>query len=131
MHADDASFLRAFEDASLDASAFRHRDHVRLAWLYLRREGEQRATQLMLEGIGRFAAAKGAAGVYHETLTRAWIRLVAAALARDASRDFDSFVEAHPELLDKRRPYAFYTDETLDGAAARVGWVEPDRKPLP
>ncbi len=33
----DAEFVAAFESCALPAQAFRHRDHVRLAWLYLRR----------------------------------------------------------------------------------------------
>ena len=32
----ESEFVAAFEDASLPETAFRHRDHVRLAWIYLR-----------------------------------------------------------------------------------------------
>ena len=31
----DAAFLAAFEACTLAAGAFRHYDHIRLAWLYL------------------------------------------------------------------------------------------------
>lgn len=129
---EDAEFLGAFEDGSLAAAAFRHRDHIRMAWLYVRRDGDQRGLEEALEGIRRFAERHGATRLYHETLSRVWVRLVSAALACcPETATFDEFVAAHPELLDKRRPYAFYAASTLDGDAARAAWVEPDLGPLP
>ena len=36
---DDASLLAAFQDTSLPAEAFHHREHVRVAWMYVMRYG--------------------------------------------------------------------------------------------
>jgi hypothetical protein len=128
----DTAFLAAFEAATLPGAEFRHRDHIRLAWLYVRGHGARAARRLVGRGIRRFAAAQGAEARYHETVTQAWVRLVAAAVRRHPSiDDFDAFVEANPGLLDKDTPYAFYRRETLASAAARAAWVEPDRLPLP
>ena len=33
----DSEFVDSFEDCTLPSTAFHHRDHVRLAWIYLRR----------------------------------------------------------------------------------------------
>lgn len=119
----DDDFLAAFEDARL--AALPHRDHLRLAWLYLRRDGAIAGTERVREGIQRFAAAKGAPGRYHETLTVFWIRLVARAAA-DGAPTFDELLRRHPELLCKDAPLLFYRAETLAGAAARTRWLEPD-----
>jgi len=127
----DDEFLARFEDGTLPNAAFRHRDHIRMTWLYLRREGFETGARRVRDGIRRFAAAKGATMLYHETLTSAWIHLVAAALEDGDGASFDAFTNAHPELLDKQRPWLHYRAETLAGAAARGGWVEPDRAPLP
>ena len=54
---DDATLLRNFEDGTL--SAFHHRDHVRLAWLYLKTEPPLTALARFAEGLKRFAAAQG------------------------------------------------------------------------
>jgi len=45
--------------------------------------------------------------------------------------DFDTFVDRHPALLDKRLLSRFYRSSTLAGEPARTGWVEPDLAPFP
>ena len=129
---DDEEFLRRFEDTSLPDDAFPHRAHIRMAWLYLTRHGPDGAVLRVTEGIRRFAAAKGAPGMYHHTLTLLWLRLVAAAVRETpAATSFDAFWAAHPHLADKRRAQRHYTEETLWSPAARACWVEPDRASLP
>lgn len=132
MSPEDAAFLDAFERAAIPGAEFRHRQHIRVAWLYVRRDGPRKALRRLAQGLRRFAEAQGATSRYHETITRAWLLLVAAAVRRHRSIDcFDVFVEANPGLLDKETPYAFYSRETLASDAARAAWVEPDRLPLP
>ena len=126
----DADFLAAFESASLTES--HHRDHIRMTWLYLRRGGLVVGARRVGRGIERFAAARGATTLYNETLTRLWIRLLAAALAADGGADsFEDFARVRAELLDKEYAFTCYRRETLTSAEARAGWVEPDLALLP
>jgi sigma54-dependent transcription regulator len=125
----DAEFLAAFEDGTLEP--FHHRDHVRMTWLYLRAHGEEGAEPRVAEGIQRFAVAKGAVGMFHVTLTRAWLRLVSAALRATPEGDFAAFAAAHADLIDKNRIYRHYSKETIGSPDARAEWVEPDLLPLP
>src|SRR5262249_33674074 len=67
---DDAAFLDAFERGVLPNAAFHHRDHLRLSWLYLRRDGSELGSQRVMDGIRHFAAAHGAADRFHVTLTQ-------------------------------------------------------------
>ena len=132
MEMTDEEFLRAFEDTTLPDDAFPHRAHIRMAWLYLRRDGPEAAAGPITEGIRRFATAKGAPGMYHHTMTLVWLRLVAAALRRTPDvASFDAFWAAHPDLAEKRQPQRFYSEGALWSPAARTGWVEPDLRPLP
>lgn len=132
MSPQDAAFVAAFEAAAIPSAQFHHRQHIHLAWLYIRRHGTAEGARRVAHGIRRFAAAHGATTLYHETITRAWLLLVAAAIRRHPSIDcFDAFVDANPGLLDKETPYVFYRRETLMSDAARAMWVEPDRLPLP
>ncbi len=118
----DAEFLHAFEDATLEP--FHHCDHLRVTYLYLRQFGEAGTRERLGPAILRYATAKGAAGKYHETITLAWIRLVAAALENN---DFDAMLSAHPELLDKRLLDRYYSTAALQSPEARERWVEPDK----
>jgi hypothetical protein len=128
----DLEFVRMFEACELSNDSFNHRDHIRLAWIYLQRYPEPDAQRQMAGAIRRFAAHHGKSDKYHETITVAWLRLIASAMARqpmDAS--FDELTIAAPELLDKRSIEKFYSTAVLASAAARTYWVEPDLRPLP
>lgn len=126
----DEVFLRSFEACTLPAERFGHREHVRVAWLYLRRFAYEEALTKMAEHVRRYAAANGVPGKYHHTLTVLWMKLIARAIAQDPREDFDAFLRAHPHLLDKGTPGRHYSPSRLQSAAARAGWVEPDLHPL-
>ena len=51
--------IRRFEDGTLPSSEFHHRDHVRLAWLYLNEEPPLTALARFAEGLKRFATRNG------------------------------------------------------------------------
>jgi hypothetical protein len=128
----DEDFLSAFEDLSFPAELFHHREHLRVAWLYLQSSDASRAAERMAGGIRRFANHHGATQKYHHTLTMAWMRLVASALVETPEKStFEQFMAAHPELSDKNLFVKYYSNELLQSAAAREGWVEPDLQPLP
>lgn len=128
----DADFLAAVEAATWPGEVFRHREHVRLAWLCLRERGFDAGLERVRGLIQRYAAALGATGKYHETLTRAWVELVQSALeSTPAAASFDAFLAERPELRDAKLLERYYRKETLDSATARAGWVAPDVTPLP
>jgi pyridoxamine 5'-phosphate oxidase len=125
----DEEFLQRFEAA--DLADFRHADHVRAAWAYAERDGPDGALTAMLEGIRRFADAKGATSKFHYTLTRAWVALVVDARARHPeARTAAALMAACPLLGETRAIERFYSAETLESDRARASWVEPDRAPV-
>lgn len=112
-------------------AAFRHADHLRLAWYYRRTLGEAAANR-MQQTIRRFAASLGHPEKYHATQTTAWMRLVAAAVACTPQHgEFAVFLAAHPWLLDRDALLAFYSRGRLESEQARSAWVDPDLRPLP
>ena len=56
---------------------FSHRQHVQLTWLAVRRFGMPAAIGLVSDGIRRTARYAGAPQKYHETISRAWVELIA------------------------------------------------------
>ena len=106
----DAEFLASFESCALAADAFRHYDHVRLAWIYLDAVSVDQATERMAAAIRRFALHHtGSTAKYNDELTRAWMRLVAhARTASVGAPTFAAFAAANPMLFDRRRAFDFY-----------------------
>jgi hypothetical protein len=104
---DDDAFLDAFEHGRLQQHGFGHRDHLRMAWLYVRRYGRD------------------------EAVRRVWVGLVAHHLREAPGLGFGEFLERFPRLLDGRLLDAHYSPELLATAASRSRPVDPDRLPLP
>jgi hypothetical protein len=111
---------------------FRHRQHIHLAFLAVRRYGMPEATARICAWIQRIAAYEKAPQKYHHTVSRAWVELVAHHVDADSGcADFDTFTRHHPALLDKRLLSRHYRSSTLAAVPARRGWVEPDLRPFP
>jgi hypothetical protein len=125
--------IRRFEDGSLPASDFHHRDHVRLAWLYLSQEPPLAALARFAEGLKRFAARNGHEGLYHETITWAYLLLIHERRARgEAGETWEEFAARNPDLLSWKPSVldGYYREETLASDLARRVFVMPDRSPL-
>ena len=78
-------------------------------------------------GLEAGAAAHWLARLYHETLTRFWVRVV----AHVAAPTFEAALARHALLLDQELPLRHWRLKPLIGDPARAGWVEPDLAPLP
>ncbi|HET7107607.1 MAG TPA: hypothetical protein VFI38_12420 [Candidatus Acidoferrum sp.] len=127
----DDAVLEAFETCQLDPSKFHHDDHIRLAWLCVRRYGANEAEAKLLYGLRRFAQRAGVPEKFMHTTTVAWARLVAAAQNGSAgTANFSEWIQSRPELLDRRLLAKYYSPGRLETPEARVGWVEPDLAPL-
>lgn len=112
--------------------AFRHREHIHLAYLAVRRHGAARAADKVSGWIRHLAAYQRAPQKFNATVTRAWTEIVAHHMAAaPPGTDFASFAERYPALLDKRLLTRHYTARTLASPAARTGWVEPDAAAFP
>jgi hypothetical protein len=123
----DDEFAACVERGEAPDEGFHHRDHLRLAWIYLRRYPVEQAAARIAETIRRFAAHQGQAARYHETMTQAWLLLMAAA----EGTSFEEALASRPELLDKDCLRSYYSAELLDSVEARTRFVMPDVAPLP
>lgn len=123
----DEDFLTAFNSCELPLASFRHGDHLRLAWLYLHRKPFNEALELVREGIQRYAAHHSASHIFHETVTVAWVKLLAT--HREAS--FAEFIKGNESRLNLGLLHQFWSPDALDSQAARRSWLPPDKAPLP
>lgn len=126
--AESETFVKRFEECSLEE--FHHPDHVRLAWLYLRRFPTEEALSRFSRGLRRFAASKGASGKYHETITWAYLLLIRQRMEESVrGHDWEGFRQLNPDLLNWQPSVLerFYRAETLASDLARRVFVLPDR----
>jgi hypothetical protein len=139
----DDKFLAAFEAATITRKDWTHEAHVRMAWLYLTRLPLGQALQKVRSGIRKLNAEfvrqdslrcsppKGNSEGYHDTITVAFVRVIASRITTD--EDYPTFRDRHPDLFDRTLPalLCHYTKERLYSAEARKAFVEPDRQELP
>jgi hypothetical protein len=108
---------------------FRHKEHVKLTWLYLRKYTLLETVGKVSEALKMFATANGAPQLYNETLTWAYIFLINERMARlDAKHTWDEFYAAHPDLFNWNENIlkTFYREETLNSELAKRVFILPD-----
>jgi len=126
----DDEFLASFEDGSLANESFHHADHIRMAFLYLRRYPALEALQRFSASLVRFAAAKGKPELYHETITWAYLLLIRERLARAGRQQtWTEFATGNPDLLSWKDNVLqkYYRGETLSSDLARSTFLFPDK----
>ncbi|GAB5490478.1 MAG: hypothetical protein Phog2KO_06930 [Phototrophicaceae bacterium] len=127
---DNQLFLEEFENASL--KDFSHAKHIRMAWLYLYRDGWDIGYPNIRAGLKHFALKLNVSDKYHETVTGFWARLVLHCIDERPDIDnFEQFQEAFPFLFTGDIMKKHYSDDVLWSDMARKEWVAPDKVPMP
>lgn len=127
----DLDPVTALRPRDPDSDHFGHLDHVHMAWVMIGRYGPAKAEEVLCTVLPLSLRNAGAPPEkFHETLTRAWCRVVAAAMG-EGWADFDALLAGHPELADRGLLGRHYSSERLFTEEARTGFVEPDLAPLP
>ena len=118
-----------FIDTSLPAADFHHHQHLQVAWLFVQKYGMPLAISEFKTALKRFADAKGATGLYHETITWAFLLLIAERQARQPSPTFEDFAKANPDMLTWKPSILarYYSDDLLASDLARRTFLMPDR----
>ena len=120
--------LDKFVDTSLPAEEFHHQQHVQVAWSFVRAHGMPAALGEFTTAIKRFADAKGATGLYHETITWAFLLLIAERQARRPADTWEAFAADNADLLVWKPSILnrYYSKELLASELARRTFLMPD-----
>jgi len=127
----EEELLTGFEQTTLGDGEFPHRNHLRVAWLLLQRFEPAVVLERYVDRIKRLVVVHGAEEKYHETVTWAFLLLVA-----ERTREGETWSEfaAHNEdLLYQGRELLgrYYSAELLASTAARSRFLLPDRLVTP
>lgn len=115
----------AFEALTLPAGQLSHREHVRLAWSYLCELPLLDVLRVFPENLRRYAESIGAATIYHETVTWAFLMLIDERIEHDERETWDSFIGRNPDLLSKDLLERYYNADTLASDRARRRFLFP------
>lgn len=128
----DDELLQQIEDGRLPLDRFGHAEHVRLAWLYLRRYPLLQAIARFRTTLQAFAAVHGKHGLYHETVTLAFLLLIHERMS-EGPRDqpWADFSARHADLLAWPDNPIFddYPRDVLADPVARERFVVPSIRP--
>lgn len=129
----DRAFQRRFESGDIEPDNFTHREHLRLAYIYLVQSPAVTAHERVRSGLRRFMQRHGVdPRRYHETITRAWMLAVRHFMNGSARcTSFDAFIAEHPKLMDPAILESHYSRGVLESDEARRRFVEPDLEPIP
>lgn len=126
----DQELIERFENCTLSPESFHHCEHVRLAWIYLCQYPVLEALSKFCEGLKKFADSLGKSGLYHETITWAYLLLIHERRARtNTAQCWHEFAKMNADLLSWENPILkhYYRDETLGSDLAKQIFILPDK----
>jgi hypothetical protein len=130
--ASDDALIRQFEDCSLPLDRLRHGVHIQIAFLYLCEYSVLDVLGRFPAALARYAEAHGKTGLYHETITWAYILLIHERMRRAGhAQSWAEFAAANADLMTWSGTILmqYYRDETLHSELARKIFVFPDKTP--
>lgn len=122
---DQCSELERFEQGQLDPKCFGHSEHVRIAYELLSKERFVDALPRFARGIRAMAARAGAPQKYNETITTAFLAMIAEQMQLPGPADYEEFRAANPSLFDKDALLALYSRDRLYSPQARATFLLP------
>jgi hypothetical protein len=125
----DCPDLDRFMRGEVDACAFPHREHVRMAFEMLRRHDFAETVWHFSRTLRAMAAKAGKPQAFNQTVTIAFLSLIAERLEHGYPADFAAFQHDHAELFDKNALARWYRPERLASEAARRTFLLPDCAP--
>lgn len=126
----DRHFYAAFERLEFAPGQFKHADHVRLAWIFLRVFPLHVALEKFSLALRRFAASIDQSDLYHQTITWAYLFLINERLEKTGREaDWAHFAAANSDLFSWKKVglNRYYSPERLDCDMARRTFLMPDR----
>jgi hypothetical protein len=122
-----ADLLDDFEEGRIDPAQFPHRAHVQVSYELLERHAFPEALLHLARGLRRLAAAAGRPEVYHETITAAFLALIAERRLRAQYAGWDDFAVRNSDLFEKTLLAEYYEPAVLRSPLARETFILPKR----
>ena len=124
-----AEELERFLRGQVAAADFPHREHVRMAFEMLRRHEFTETALHYSKALRAMAGKAGNPQAFNQTVTIAFLALIAQRLDAAPGAEFAAFEQANPDLFEKRVLARWYRSEQLASPLARRAFLLPDPAP--
>jgi hypothetical protein len=118
--------LERFVRGEIPAADFPHREHVRMAFEMLRRHDFAETVLHFSRALRSMAQQAGKPHAFHQTVTIAFLSLIAERMDGHDGGEFVAFAAANPELLEKGVLARWYRPERLASERARRTFLLPE-----
>lgn len=118
--------LERFMDGDTDPSGFTHTEHVRMSFEMLSVYDFPESVLRYSRALQRMTARAGRPQVFNQTVTVAFLALVAERMHASRCLDFAAFAAANPDLFDSSILTRWYSPERLASGVARRVFVLPE-----
>jgi hypothetical protein len=122
----DCPDLERFVRGEIDPSAFAHREHVRMAFEMLRRHDFPETVLHFSRALRVMATKAGKPQAFNQTITIAFLSLIAERMERSPAGDFAAFERDNSDVFEKRALARWYRPERLASESARRTFLLPD-----
>jgi len=130
----DREFQQRFMANGMAPAQFHHREHLRLAYIFLVQHGSAEAAYpAFRDALQSFLRHHGIdPAKYHATLTQAWLLAVLHFMEISAPlASADAFLGSNTVLLDPAIMLTHYSRDLIKSEQARAGFVEADIQRIP
>jgi len=122
----DLPELERFVRGELDPAQFPHREHVRMAFEMLRRHDFAETVLHYSRALRAMTARAGKPQAFNQTVTIAFLSLVAERMESEAGADFAAFQRDNPEVFEKSVLGRWYPQQRLTSEIARRTFLLPE-----
>ena len=122
---EDCPDLERFMRGEIDPAKFPHREHVRMAFEMLRRHDFVETALHFSKALRAMVASAGKPQGFHQTITLAFLSVIAERMQAETFVDFAAFMAANPDLGEKSALARWYRPERLATDAARRTFLLP------
>jgi hypothetical protein len=122
----DCPDLERFMRGELDATSFPHSEHVRMAFEMLRRYDFAESVLHFSRSLRAMAQRAGKPQAFHQTVTIAFLSLIAERLEAGPWEDFAAFEQANPDFFEKGILTRWYRPQRLASERARRTFLLPE-----
>ena len=128
----DIEFEQQFASCALDPSIFDHEAHLRLAYIHIKKYGEEMARGNLCNQLVAFVDHLGVAEKYNTTLTIAAIKAVHHFMKKTTATDFKGLLIEFPRLKNdfKGLMAAHYGFDIYTSKKAKRTFLAPDLIPF-